>query len=36
MRKLICRWFHRQITTPVCGHYVCLRCLLRFPVEWGQ
>lgn len=35
MRKLICRLFHRRITRPICGHYICLHCFLRFPVEWN-
>ena len=33
--RWLCFWFHREITRPVHGHYVCLRCLREWPVEWS-
>jgi hypothetical protein len=29
-----CRLFHRSITLPVHGEYVCLICLRRYRVSW--
>jgi hypothetical protein len=30
-----CAIAHREITTPISGHYRCLRCSRVFPVLWG-
>jgi hypothetical protein len=31
-----CVMAHKQISTPVCGHYRCLRCNRIYPVLWEQ
>jgi hypothetical protein len=31
-----CVMAHKQISTPVCGHYRCLRCNRVYPVLWQQ
>lgn len=32
--SLWCRTFHREITRPVNGQYICLRCLRQFSAQW--
>ena len=34
LRRLWCRWFHRRISRPFHGAYVCFECLEWFEVEW--
>lgn len=31
-----CVMVHKQISTPICGHYRCLRCNRVYPVLWEQ
>lgn len=31
-----CVMAHKQISTPICGHYRCLRCNRVYPVLWEQ
>jgi hypothetical protein len=32
--SLWCRLMHRQISWPLCGHYVCFQCGRSFDVTW--
>ncbi len=34
--ELWCGMVHKQISTPICGHYHCLRCNRVYPVLWEQ
>lgn len=31
-----CNRWHRRISTPVNGEYICLECLRRVPVLWDR
>jgi hypothetical protein len=33
--KLYCRMFHRDISRPFHGRYVCWKCLREFDAGWG-
>ena len=34
LRRWICHNFHRSITRPVRGEYICLRCMRRYPTDF--